>query len=514
MKCIKLLFLAVFFSSFSHAQVGVNATEIHPSAALDIQYGTNPKGLLTPRMTTEQRTGIANAANGLLVFDTDLKSFYYNEGTSAAPVWVRINSGAAGRTNFRRIQSEADLIASSTLEGGNYQLYTNTFYEINGTINLTKSIDLNNAYVAGVDANEDILSFTGGTVFKGNTGGSIKNITLKGGTAFEITGPGFTSNSSLLIQNTIIDGMTASVGSISGLGLYYGGIVQFMNNKNGITYSNIGNCLLDNQAWLDTNDGTFETFTGNFGLVEKASGFSSVNGTDIAFDVSTKDLAIGTGTLSGTVFSGTSTGAPGYIKGYATGLTYTGYNFSNAWYVDSPGIPREGDAAATGNLYKVVNSTTPANSISTTNAAATNTAYPVRTGTIAEKNLFRFTSTAEDATPATGKPARLTYTGNKTRAFQASATVSFKAPLNTFFTDPNTDYVFYFAIISATGTITPLTETETYIDTNSGLTQSFPISGTIVLARNESVGLYLRRIASTGTNRTQIDVYSYNLSLK
>lgn len=64
MKIFKLFFLALFVVSFSQAQVGVNTTTIDPSAALDIQYGATPKGLLTPRMTTVQRTGIATPADG------------------------------------------------------------------------------------------------------------------------------------------------------------------------------------------------------------------------------------------------------------------------------------------------------------------------------------------------------------------------------------------------------------------------------------------------------------------
>src|SRR5690606_31911146 len=101
--------------------------------------------------------------------------------------------------------------------GGKITLVSNTLYEINGLITITAPIDLNDAYVAGLDANEDVISFPGGVVFKGNTGGSIRNVTLKGAKAFEITGPGIASATSLLVQNTIVDGMTTSVGSISGL---------------------------------------------------------------------------------------------------------------------------------------------------------------------------------------------------------------------------------------------------------------------------------------------------------
>ena len=57
--------------------VGINnsGTSPDPSAMLDVQ--STSKGMLIPRMTTAQRTGIAGPADGLLVFDTDTQSFWY-----------------------------------------------------------------------------------------------------------------------------------------------------------------------------------------------------------------------------------------------------------------------------------------------------------------------------------------------------------------------------------------------------------------------------------------------------
>ncbi len=482
MKNYKLLFFSLLIATLSYAQVGVNTTTIDPSAALDIRFGTTPKGLLTPQMTTSQRTGITNAANGLLVFDTDLKAFYYNEGNATTQAWVKINSGSATRTNFKRIQSAADLAAELTAGGGNsYLLNTNTYYEINGTISLLKPIDLNNAYVSGLDANEDVLQFTGGTVFKGNTGGSIKNVTLKGAKAFEITGPGISSNSSLLIQNTIIDGMTSSVGSISGLGLYYGGIVQFVGNANGITYSNIGNCLLDNQAWLSSNNGTFEKFTGNFALIEKGSGFSTVNGDDVALDVSTAGLGVGTGTLEGTVFSGTTTAPGGYIKGYAAAQTYTGYNFSNTWTVDSPGIPAEKDNLASGNLYYDTSSVVTIN-----NTAQT---LPVSTNSV---RLFR---TAEGS--GGNSENRLIYKGEGRRALNVLGSISFTAITGSRYT---------FSIYKNGSKVIGSEVVADVLQTNAR--QSVSIIGTVDVKKDDYIEIYVQK--TTGGTE-QFLVTSYNL---
>ncbi|MDX1462942.1 MAG: hypothetical protein R3359_07795, partial [Marinirhabdus sp.] len=179
------------------AQVGIGTTTPDPSSALDIR-STN-KGLLSPRMTSLERTNISNPADGLLVYDTDETTFYYYNGSTSA--WVPLLGATEKRDNYILVKDVTDFPAPS---GGVITLEENTYYEINGTINLTNPINLNNAYVAGLDANEDVLSFSGGTIFQGSTGGSIKNVTLRGARAFSISGPGLTSATSLLVQNTII----------------------------------------------------------------------------------------------------------------------------------------------------------------------------------------------------------------------------------------------------------------------------------------------------------------------
>src|SRR5690554_3751463 len=105
----------------------------------------------------------------------------------------------------------------------------------------------------------------------------------------------------------------ANVGTISGLNLYFGNIIQFINNTNGITYSDINRLLLSNQAWFSTNNGVYETFTGNFDFIQKASGFSTVDGTSTAMDFSSNP-SVSEGILLGTVFSGTGL----FINKYTT----------------------------------------------------------------------------------------------------------------------------------------------------------------------------------------------------
>ena len=66
-----------------YAQVGINTDFPNHRAVLDLQSPTNDQGLLVPRLSTLQRTShaftsrLTNAENGLLIFDTDDRIFYY-----------------------------------------------------------------------------------------------------------------------------------------------------------------------------------------------------------------------------------------------------------------------------------------------------------------------------------------------------------------------------------------------------------------------------------------------------
>lgn len=60
--------------------VNTDGSTADASSILDVKSST--KGMLVPRMTTAQRTAIPAPANGLLVYDTDVKSFWYYNGTT------------------------------------------------------------------------------------------------------------------------------------------------------------------------------------------------------------------------------------------------------------------------------------------------------------------------------------------------------------------------------------------------------------------------------------------------
>jgi hypothetical protein len=81
MKDIRKLLLLLLLVNWqiSNAQVGIGTINPDSSSILDLT--SNSQGLLTPRMTTEQRNLISSPVNGLLIYNTTTSGFnYYDAG--------------------------------------------------------------------------------------------------------------------------------------------------------------------------------------------------------------------------------------------------------------------------------------------------------------------------------------------------------------------------------------------------------------------------------------------------
>lgn len=453
-------------------QVGIGTVTPDASSVFDVTSTT--KGMLTPRMTTAQRTSIATPADGLLVYDIDVKSFYhYNTLTS---LWVKISTQVDGRLKYKLIKSTdvlATVLATELAAGGGskYLLDTTTLYEINGTINLNFPIELNNAYLSGGDSGEDKLIKASGDLFTGTTGGTIRILTLVASTGniFNIDG----ANTANLIFRDCIVASSSSVGTLRNFALIFVSVIQYVGNTNGITYENVSKLLLSNTAWFGNNAGIFERLVGTFGLVTKQGGFSEVIGTVIGFDVSSNPTITGDAVLEGTVFTGTLTSGK-YVNAYTVG-SYTGYNFNNKWSVRCPGIPTEVDAVATGD----VNFDYPVGSGATTTLNPTGTNFKLA-GVTTSNNLFRFSRGATDN--------RLQYLGSKKRFFRVSGSASFQA------SSSGTVYIFF---IAKNGVV--INQSKVYLNSNSVNDILAPSIETIVeLTNNDYIEVFAQRFSGSG----------------
>ncbi len=113
---MKKIFLFFWLSVYGAiAQVGIGTVTPEASSALDINSTTS--GILIPRMTEAQRTGIGSPATGLLVYQTDnTNGFWYYSGSAwvaldKTPSWDLVgNSGTNSTSNFIGTQDDVDMI--------------------------------------------------------------------------------------------------------------------------------------------------------------------------------------------------------------------------------------------------------------------------------------------------------------------------------------------------------------------------------------------------------------------
>lgn len=118
LKATLLTALLVLMTFVADAQVGIGTTSPDASAQLDIK--SDAKGILVPRLTSVLRVAIATPADGLLVYDTDTKGFwYFKSGTG----WKEINDATltlpytASATNAAPLFSITNKGAGAALQG-------------------------------------------------------------------------------------------------------------------------------------------------------------------------------------------------------------------------------------------------------------------------------------------------------------------------------------------------------------------------------------------------------------
>ena len=457
--------------SYSQVKIGDNPGTINPNSLLELE-STN-KGLLAPRITLTSlalpNPLVAPVPTGMLIYNTggSLTNGFYYWNSSA---WVLINSSMNSRNNFVLVKSVSDFPAPVA---GVITLAAGVTYEINGTITLTSSINLNSAWIRGVDAVNDKLVYTpaSGSLFAGANGGDLRNITLSapnaGGSVFNLNAGG--ANRNLIMENLYILGCN-NVGTIAGFGgTVFMQTVAYFANTNGITFTNDTNIVILNTLWDKGNSNIYERFTGTFSSILKTGGAMQTLTGNTATAINVSGITgIGAGELKNVVFLGTGT----YVNG----------SFSNRWEVESNGLTTEKDDVASGNIYI---STSGSTTFSTLNA-------PVKiVGTTTAANLFRVTVSGNN---------RLSYAGKKTRRFQVICSLSVLSSVT------NRNYLFY---VAKNGVILPesrqLLELPFSVDRGS-----VTISCTVSMATNDYVEIWV----ANSTDNSSVTINSMNMAIK
>jgi len=88
--CCLLFFLAILITQHpAHAQVSIGDSVKATDQSAVLELFATDKGFLLPRLTTSERDSIANPAEGLIVYDTDLNKllYYHNGWKNLSSVW-------------------------------------------------------------------------------------------------------------------------------------------------------------------------------------------------------------------------------------------------------------------------------------------------------------------------------------------------------------------------------------------------------------------------------------------
>jgi hypothetical protein len=467
---MKKLFLLITIAAgitnvTAQVKIGDNPNTINANSMLELE-STN-KGFLPPRVPLNSLTSTApmtaTIAEGTVVYSdggTLADGYYYWNSTR----WIMLSSA---RDNYVRVRSAADFPAPVA---GVITLTAGVEYEINGTIMLTNSINLNGCTIKGEDSANDKLIYTGGgAMFTGSTTGNLRflSITANAGSVFNIDALG--ANQNMVIQNCFFLGCN-SLGTIAGVGgtVFFATVAYFVNT-NGITFQNDNNVVLNNTLWDISNSNIYERFIGTFNVIQILGGDRLTSSTNSATALHISGItSVNEASAKVVMFVGTGT--------YVTGT------FTNDWEVEANGLSTQKDDLAGGNMYI---STPVATTFTTMNT-------PVKAlGTTTSAGLFRVTSPTNN---------RLTYAGSKTRSFFVSGALSISQPASNRF------FSFY---IAKNGVVIPESRQDIKV-ANSTDQVSLPISCRVSLAPGDYIEVWVANQTAT----TDITVQTLNLSIQ
>lgn len=277
-KIFAIILILMLMASYSMAQgvaINTDGATADVSSMLDVK--STSSGMLVPRMTLAQRNSLTLPAHSLLIYQTDnTPGYYYNSGTPASPVWVRLATGST--VDGSGVATRVAFWTGTTTLGSNANLYwdnANSWLGI-GTASPTNA----KLQIEGSGTYDGVLRIR-------NTGASGANVFfVASNTSWTFgtnkLGIGLGDPSSTNIKMTIQENGNVGFGTTSpSAQLHTTGTVRFENYPSGASGAIVRTDASGNVAITNFTGSSSNILLGNntFGSVSDAGGVVSSCGT-------------------------------------------------------------------------------------------------------------------------------------------------------------------------------------------------------------------------------------------
>ncbi|MCB0534616.1 MAG: tail fiber domain-containing protein [Lewinellaceae bacterium] len=313
---ISMLLCSLLLAGQLTAQVAINQDNStpDPSAMLDVK--SDAKGLLIPRLSSAQRTGIASPATGLLVFDNTTNSFWYYNGTAWKEITLNTDDQTLSLSGTTLAIEDGNSVDLSSID-------TDTDDQTLSLSGTTLSIADGNSVDLASLVNDNDWTTSGANLYNANSG----NVGIGTST------PNSTAKLHVNLGNSTTDGILVTgnynlSSSVPDLGS--GGRMMFFPGK-GVFRAG----YVEGTQWNNANAGLFSTgigynntASGNYSIAMGGSTTASAEGAvaiGSPYTTASGGASIAIGSFS--TASGdyaTALGGLNYASGY--GATAIGYN--------------------------------------------------------------------------------------------------------------------------------------------------------------------------------------------
>lgn len=235
-----ILGICLLFLNSLYCQVGIGTNSPDSSAALEVTSPSNNKGVLLPRLTQIQRTGISSPASGLLVYQTNGTSgLYYYDGSD----WLRFGEVQTVNGVSPTIANGNVAVTFLSTQTGTQSNRTSTVSPADGLVHIvtgntpssedgkvyiyssaTSSWNETSAFTDDQDISGSSFDFTSGDLVIGITGGVSETISLASLTVTptldEVTDVGSTTTNGIDVGSLTVNSSYTLPTSTSAPGFY------------------------------------------------------------------------------------------------------------------------------------------------------------------------------------------------------------------------------------------------------------------------------------------------------